>query len=211
MKVSDKAKKILKKIYTMVRLALIIVFVLSIPYYVTWFAVSGINPYDYTGWQLDYVVPTDTCVRATMALPQKWEFDTENGWVKIIDTQTGNLVGEQIYSCKRYTYGGDTHTSYNFNETARISIQSKENFQFVAYDNGATLYKYIYENGEYTCLDVNIGEYAYDGDGNSYEYVYLDAGFIFYEQKEDSFFEQILFSVYRGDTYYTYEEFIPSD
>ena len=54
----------------------------------------------YAGWKR-VELPTNTGVRATIQMPQEWDFRVENGWVKIVDTTTDQLIAEQIHEQRR--------------------------------------------------------------------------------------------------------------
>ena len=107
--------------------------------------------YSNLGWR-KVEVPTNTGVRATIQMPQEWDFRVEKGWVKIIDTTTDQLIAEQMYECRQPS-GTNPVPTFIYNEAIPYDVRIyqdgnwNKSHVYVA-DNGGFNYVTQYTDGQ---------------------------------------------------------------
>ena len=81
---------------------------------------------NYSGWR-EVEIPTDTEVKATIKMPENWNFVVENGRIKVIDTD-GNVIAVECYEdwhCDYYKGG----VYYNNDDELNINSELPEPYR----------------------------------------------------------------------------------
>lgn len=114
-------------------------------------------------------IPTATNLKGTIKISNKWEFITEDGIIKLINSKTKEVYAEQIfvgYKDKNHIISSTEEyedkfypekTKGTFNENINLDITNNESFTFdKGYSNG--VYQYIYndQENEYIIMDIAI-------------------------------------------------------
>ena len=100
---------------------------------------------NYSGWR-EVEIPTDTEVKATIKMPENWNFVVENGRIKIIDTD-GNVIAVECYEDWLYHYYKDgvrytNKNDLNINSELPESYRNLDNYEYVV---GASSPCYLYQ------------------------------------------------------------------
>ena len=93
---------------------------------------------NYSGWK-DVEIPTETETRATIKLPENWNFVVENGRIKIKDSDE-NVIAVECFEDWQYDYyNGDNRYTNN----DKIDINSELSEPYRNLDN----YKFMFSTG----------------------------------------------------------------
>ncbi|MBR7160704.1 MAG: hypothetical protein IKD20_06695 [Clostridia bacterium] len=152
---------------------------------------------NYAGWKR-VEVPTNTGVRATIQMPQEWDFRVEKGWVKIIDTTTDQLIAEQMYEERKeyenqfvslLVYNNDIPYDLRLHQDGKLNTQYK--YMNIEYKSmGEFLYQNTNTEEPLYVAEIHLGDYIYSY-GERYS---INGGFLFYNQNDYKILEKILHS-----------------
>ena len=157
--------------------------------------------YSNLGWRR-VEVPTNTGVRATIQMPQEWDFRVEKGWVKIIDTTTDQLIAEQMYEERKeyenqfvslLVYNNDIPYDLRLHQDGKLNTQYK--YMNIEYKSmGEFLYQNTNTEEPLYVAEIHLGDYIYSY-GERYN---INGGFLFYNQNDYKILEKILNSSMYG-------------
>ena len=156
---------------------------------------------DYEGFY-STKIPTDSILRGTIKIPNKWEFITEDGIIKLINKDTKKVIAEQIVQGHmNFSHKPDINyvdpvfaniDNLTFNQNINFDIKNVEKYDYIkGYSNAIEYYEFKDEEKNYVVLKFEI----YD-DKNLNPY-YL---FLFFYDKEEITLEKIINSYCFGGT-----------
>ena len=132
----------------------------------------------YVDWH-EVEIPTKTPLRATVKIPDHWTFVNQDGWLNIVNIETGEIIAEEWIKggCKQsrnsqlYSIVNWEELTFNPNATIAPSERSDLDLKYGG-SNSAYIYKFAKESLEpFTLISLEIF-YVLDGQDPS-EYLYL--------------------------------------
>ena len=193
-----RVKKTIPTILLCVFLPLIVMGIICGVFYAILYINLGIENgdfLDYNGYQ-SIELPTNTASHATIKIPNAWEIKTESGWVKIIDSNTKKVIGEQIYENRSPDWIGGVEpqpSTYVYNDGIKLDITNKDKYKYVNSKSLSSLCEFTDNGKKHYVIIIETCSYTNDVDRG----VTVYSAIIFYEQQYSTM-EKVLKSIRSG-------------
>lgn len=161
--------------------------------------------YDYTNWK-KVEIPTQSEYKGTIKIPNHYEFVDEDGIISLIDTDTNEILAEQVYQEWRMNgHIGDTSINnwdeLEFKSNIKDLDVKKQDYYSLEKGYSNAVYMYIYDDGinKRYCLQFSI--YADDAPIHLGDF---DLSLIFKDNIEYELIDKMALSYRWGGFIYTH-------